>query len=70
MCSQNIMKGDNVKKKVGRPTEAPRIHQLRIRLSDKEWSMLDSYCKTYNITKTDVIVKGIQLVTENGECNK
>lgn len=43
------------KKKMGRPTENPKNHQTRIRMTQDEWDRLDYCAKSMNLTKTDVI---------------
>lgn len=50
------------KKKMGRPTENPRTNQLRIRLSDNELQLLEKCCTEADMNKTEVVVKGIELV--------
>ena len=50
------------KKKMGRPTCNPKINQLRIRLSDDEKKILDECCKKTGLNKSEVIIKGIELV--------
>ena len=49
---------------MGRPTVAPRTHEIKVRLSDAENNMLDNCVKKSGRTKTDVIVKGIALVNK------
>lgn len=48
--------------KMGRPTEDPKKHETRIRMSDREVEMLEICCKKTGMTKADVIRKGIELV--------
>lgn len=47
---------------MGRPTEDPKKHETRIRMSDREVEMLEICCKKTGMTKADVIRKGIELV--------
>ena len=51
--------------KRGRPTNNPRVLQTRIRMTQEEAEMLEKCAKTLDLTKTDVIIKGIQLVFES-----
>lgn len=48
--------------RTGRPTDAPKKHETRIRMSDREIEMLEVCCKKTGMTKADVIRKGIELV--------
>ncbi len=49
-------------KKIGRPTESPRIHQYRIRLTDDENEKL-SYCgEKLGKTKAEVLRTGLEKV--------
>jgi len=52
----------NNTKKMGRPTEAPKIHVARLRLSDKEKELLDKCCKLSDMNITEVLKLGISLV--------
>ena len=52
-------------KKMGRPTDNPRINNTRIRMSDEEVRQLEYCCKQTGMTKADVIRKGIQLVYDS-----
>lgn len=54
-------------KKMGRPTSDPKINQTRIRMSDEDLEILNTCCKELNLSKTDVIRKGIRLVYESLE---
>lgn len=48
----------------GRPKiENPRNIRLEIRLTAEENELLEQCAKSNNSTKTDIIVKGIQLVS-------
>lgn len=48
--------------RIGRPTNNPRTIQTRIRMTTHEADMLDECAKLLGTTKTDVIVKGIQVI--------
>ena len=49
-------------RKMGRPTNNPKIHQTRIRMSDVELQRLNYCSETLGISKTDVINKGVEKV--------
>ena len=45
---------------MGRPTDDPKIHQTRIRMTKSEWDMLEFCSKKLGKTKTDIVVEGIE----------
>ena len=49
-------------KKMGRPTDEPKTHQQRIRMSDKDIQMLEFCCEITGMTKADVVRTGIKKV--------
>ena len=60
--------GEILVNKKGRPTDAPKKYQTRIRMSDEEVSKLNFCSEKLGITKTAVINMGIDKVYE--ELNK
>lgn len=48
--------------KTGRPTDNPKKHETRIRMSDEDVQMLEYCAKTLGITKAEVIRRGIKEV--------
>jgi predicted DNA-binding protein len=46
--------------KMGRPTDAPKINDYRVRLSDKDLAKLEYCCTVTGKTKADVIREGIK----------
>lgn len=50
------------KKKMGRPTEAPKIHRESFRLSDEDMEKLKICMDKTGMSKTDVIRAGIEAV--------
>ena len=50
------------KKKMGRPSNNPRLKTLSIRLSDNEIEMLEISAKELNVTRTEIIAQGIKKV--------
>ena len=48
--------------RTGRPTDNPKRHETRIRMSDDDIEKLDYCCKVTGLTKADVIRKGIREV--------
>ncbi|WP_303997870.1 hypothetical protein [Megamonas hypermegale] len=49
-------------KKMGRPTENPKIIQTRIRMTKDEADMLNECASELGKTKTDIIIMGIQKI--------
>ena len=47
---------------MGRPTQDKRDKRFTIRLSDSTYQSLEKCAKTLNISKADVVHKGIELV--------
>lgn len=62
----NILEGVDyiLSPRTGRPTNEPKIHQARIRMSDEDIEMLEYCCKVTGLSKADVIRKGIKMVYE------
>lgn len=50
--------------RTGRPTDDPKPHNTRIRMSDKEVARLEYCCKVTGLSKADVIRKGIERIYE------
>lgn len=46
--------------KLGRPTDDPKAHQLKVRVSDKDMEMLRYCCEKTGKTQADVIREGIK----------
>ena len=52
-------------KKMGRPTDNPKTTMFRVRLDEESIQKLDESAESLNITKSDVVRKGIDLVHKN-----
>lgn len=48
--------------KMGRPTDNPKKHETRVRMSDEDVEMLEYCVKHTNKTKSDIIREGIREV--------
>jgi len=48
--------------RTGRPTDAPKKHDTRIRMSDEDIKILEYCCKATGKTKAEIIRTGIRLV--------
>lgn len=51
--------------KMGRPTEDPKKYQFRVRLTEKENLLLTETAEKLDCSKSDVLIKGLYLVSEN-----
>ena len=50
--------------RTGRPTDDPKKHETRIRMSDEDLRLLNICCEKTGMTKAEVIRKGIREVYE------
>ena len=50
--------------KLGRPTDSPKTHETRIRMSDEDVRILQTCCEKTGLSKADVIRMGIREVYE------
>ena len=48
--------------RTGRPTDNPKKHETRIRMSDEDVKILEYCCKVNGMSKADVIRQGIREV--------
>ncbi len=48
--------------RTGRPTDSPKRHETRIRMSDEDIEILEYCCKKTGESKADIIRKGIREV--------
>lgn len=55
------------KKKMGRPTEAPKTNNYRIRMTDEELQKLETCCERTGLSKADVIRLGINKIYQETE---
>ena len=52
------------KKKMGRPTDSPKKHEIKVRLDDAALETLDDYCKRKSTTRVQGIRDGIGALKE------
>lgn len=50
--------------RIGRPTEDPKKHETRVRMSDEDIRLLNICCEKTGKTKADIIRLGIRKVYE------
>lgn len=50
--------------KTGRPTDNPKSNRVEARLSDEELKKLNICCEKTGLSKSEVIIRGIQTVYE------
>ncbi len=48
--------------RTGRPTEDPKKLRMELRLSDRDTEKLDFCCKALNLTKAEVLRRGLDKV--------
>ncbi|MDY3006017.1 hypothetical protein [Anaerococcus porci] len=53
------------KKKMGRPTDNPKVDSLNVRLDREASDILRKYAKKYNITRTESARIGIKKLKED-----
>ena len=51
-------------KKLGRPTDSPKINDIKVRIDTATHQKLLEYCKEHNITKAEAIRQGIHLLSQ------
>lgn len=51
--------------KMGRPTDSPKVNDVKVRLDDETHKKLLEYCEQHNITKAEAIRQGIHLLLKN-----
>lgn len=49
-------------KKMGRPTDSPKVNDVKVRLNNEMHNKLLEYCNQNNITKAEAIRQGIHLL--------
>lgn len=47
-------------KKIGRPTDSPKIHEIKVRFDDECLKILDAYCKENQVTRVQGIRDGVK----------
>ena len=52
------------KKKLGRPTDSLKRHEIKVRLDDPTLETLDGYCKSKEVTRVQGIRDGINALKE------
>jgi len=52
------------KKKLGRPTDSPKRHEIKVRLDDATLDTLDKYCRQKDITRVQGIRDGINALKD------
>lgn len=53
--------------RTGRPTDDPKEHQTRIRMSDGDLERLDYCAEVLGLTKAEIIRQGIKLMYEKAQ---
>ena len=56
--------------RTGRPTDDPKNTKTMTRLSDRDIEMLEYCCKTFGLTKAEIIRRGIKQMYEKAQNKK
>lgn len=56
--------GGNLSPRTGRPTDNPRPNKISIRISDEDKRILEDYCESKKVNKTEAISRGIKKLVE------
>lgn len=63
MSTPKIERGYPMGKKIGRPkSDNPRNKQLKIKMTEQEFQDLNDLAKKKNMTKTEIVMRGIELI--------
>lgn len=54
-------------KKIGRPTDNPKVERITVRLDVNSKNILDAYCKQKNVDKGEATRRGIQKLRDDLE---
>ena len=54
--------GKDIVPRTGRPTDSPKRHDTRIRMSDEDVQILEECCRMTGKSKADIIREGIREV--------
>lgn len=60
--SPYVTRGDEMSPRTGRPTDNPKKHETRIRMSDEDIEILKICSEKTGLTKAEIIRKGIREV--------
>lgn len=52
-------------KKIGRPTDNPKIDRITVRLDTNSKNILDMYCKQENVDRGEATRRGIQKLRDD-----
>ncbi|WP_195377024.1 hypothetical protein [Anaerotruncus rubiinfantis] len=52
------------KKKLGRPTDSPKIHTIRVRLDERSYQILSTYCERNHKSIAEGVRDGIERLEE------
>ena len=53
------------KKKIGRPTDNPKLHRIAVRLDDESKNILDRYCRQENVSQMEAARRGIKKLKDD-----
>ena len=56
--------------RTGRPTDDPKKYETRVRMSDSDLEKLNYCCEKFELTKAEVIRRGIEVVYREAQKQK
>lgn len=57
-------RGDEVKKKIGRPTDSPKQVQIAVRFDEETLRILDDYCEQEQISRAEGTRRAVRKLKE------
>lgn len=64
----NEEKEEDIMAKMGRPkVEVPRVNKISVRLTDDEHQVLIDFANSHNMTKTEALKRGLELLYNQQE---
>lgn len=51
-------------KKMGRPTDDPKVHRVDVRLGEEDMKTLDEYCKRHSKKRPEAMRDGVKLLKD------
>lgn len=52
-------------KKMGRPTDNPKPHQLTVKFDDACKDIIEKYCKQENVSKMEAVRRGVKKLEDD-----
>lgn len=52
-------------KKMGRPTDNPKLHQITVKLDDECKEIIDNYSEQQNVSKMEAVRRGVKKLKDD-----